>query len=172
MIRATALLPAGGWDRAQECDNIELPHDGRHRRRVMMRSAGDTVFLLDLTEAALLKDGDGLRLEDGRFIRVVAAKEPILEITGEAHLLSRLAWHLGNRHVPAEILAKAIRIAPDHVLEDMLKKLGAKVAHIEAPFNPEAGAYASEHAHGHVHDHDHHHEHNEHMHTHKHGHGQ
>jgi urease accessory protein len=115
-----------------------------------------------------LKDGDGLRLDDGRFIRVVAAREPILEITGNAHLLSRLAWHLGNRHVPAEILPKAIRIAPDHVLEDMLKKLGAKVAHIEAPFNPEAGAYASEHSHDHG---SHHHDHSEHAHTHKHGHG-
>jgi urease accessory protein len=165
MIRAMTLLPAGSWDRAQECDNIELPHDGRHRRRVTMRGVGDTVFLLDLAEATLLKDGDGLRLDDGRFIRVVAAREPILEVTGDAHLLSRLAWHLGNRHVPAEILPKAIRIAPDHVLEDMLKKLGAKVAHIEAPFNPEAGAYANEHAH----DHDSHH--HEHTHTLKHGHG-
>jgi urease accessory protein len=168
MIRATTLLPAGSWDRAQECDIIELPHDGRHRRRVTMRGAADTVFLLDLAEATLLKDGDGLRLEDGRFVRVVAAREPILEIKGDAHLLSRLAWHLGNRHVPAEILPKVIRIAPDHVLEDMLKKLGAKVAHIEAPFNPEAGAYASEHSHDHG---SHHHEHNEHMQTHKHGHG-
>jgi urease accessory protein len=168
MIRATAVLPAPSWDRARECDNIELPHDGRPRRRVTMRGAGDTVFLLDLAEATLLKDGDGLRLEDGRFIRVVAAQEPVLEITGEAHLLSRLAWHLGNRHVPAEILPKAIRIAPDHVLEDMLKKLGAKVVHIEAPFNPEAGAYAGEHAHDHG---GHRHEHDEHMHAHKHGHG-
>jgi len=139
MIRATTLLPAGSWDRARECDEIELPHDGRHRRRVTMRAAGDTVFLLDLAEATLLKDGDGLRLDDGRFIRVIAAREPILEITGDAHLLSRLAWHLGNRHVPAEILPKAIRIAPDHVLEAMLKKLGAKVAHIEAPFKPRGG---------------------------------
>jgi urease accessory protein len=168
MIRATTLLSAGTWDRAQECDNIELPHDGRYRRRVTMRGAGDTVFLLDLAEATLLKDGDGLQLDDGRFVRVVAAKEPILEITGDAHLLSRLAWHLGNRHVPSEILPKVIRIAPDHVLEGMLKKLGAKVAHIEAPFNPEAGAYASEHSHDHG---SHHHEHNEHTHTHKHGHG-
>ncbi len=168
MIHATTLLPAGSWDRAQECDNIELPHDGRHRRRVTMRGASDTVFLLDLAETTLLKDGDGLRLDDGRIIRVIAAFEPLLEITGDSHLLSRLAWHLGNRHVPAEILLKAIRIAPDHVLEEMLKKLGAKVTHIEAPFNPEAGAYASEYAHNHG---SHHHEHNEHTHMHKHGHG-
>jgi urease accessory protein len=152
MIRAINVLAAGAWDQGLQTDKVELPHDGRHRRRVTMRGAGDTVFLLDLVEATLLKDGDGLRLEDGRVIRVVAASEPLLEITGDAHLLSRVAWHLGNRHVPAEILPRAVRIAPDHVLEDMLQRLGAKVAHIAAPFYPEAGAYAPEHSHDHGHD--------------------
>ena len=170
MIRATKVLTAGSWDRAKEADRIELPHDGRHRRRVAMRGAADTVFLLDLAETSQLKDGDGLVLEDGRIVRVVAASEPIVEIKGDAHLLARVAWHLGNRHVPAEILKDRIRIARDHVLEEMVEKLGAKVARIEAPFDPEAGAYAHEtahahhnhereHHHDHAHDHDHHHEH-------------
>jgi urease accessory protein len=165
MIRATSVLPSGTWDRAKEADKIELPHDGRHRRRVAMRGAADTVFLLDLSEATLLRDGDGLQLEDGRVVRVVAAAEPIVEITGEPHLLARLAWHLGNRHVPAQILPDRIRIGRDHVLEEMVAKLGGKVARIEAPFDPEAGAYAhDEHASRAHHDHDH-------GHGHKHGSG-
>lgn len=159
MIRATKRLLPGSWDHALEADAIELPHDGRHRRRITMRAQGDTVFLLDLTETAHLKDGDGLLFEDGRVVRVIAANEPLLEITGDPHLLFRVAWHLGNRHVPAQILPHAVRIAPDHVLEEMLKNLGAKVEHIEAPFDPEAGAYAqgghSHHNHGHHHGHAH-----------------
>jgi urease accessory protein len=167
MIRATSVLPSGTWDRVKEADRIELPHDGRHRRRVAMRGAADTVFLLDLSEATLLRDGDGLQLEDGRVVRVVAAAEPIVEITGEPHLIARLAWHLGNRHVPAQILPDRIRIGRDHVLEEMVAKLGGKVARIEAPFDPEAGAYAhDEHASRAHHDHDH-----DHGHGHKHGSG-
>ena len=164
MIRATRVLPAGHWDHAKQADKIELPHDGRHRRRVAMRGAADTVFLLDLPEATLLRDGDGLLLEDGRIVRVAAAAEPIVEITGEPHLIARVAWHLGNRHVPAEILPDRIRIARDHVLEEMVEKLGARVARIEAPFDPEGGAYAEQtaHAHGHDHGHDHHHDDHEH----------
>lgn len=168
MIRATTLLTAGNWDRAREIDTIELPHDDRHRRRIAMRGAKDTVFLLDLPEAVQLKDGDGLQFENGQVVRVIAAREPLLEIMGDAHLLSRVAWHLGNRHVPAQILPHAVRIAPDHVLEEMLKNLGAKLAHIEAAFDPEAGAYAPQgHAHGHHHDHSHH---NHSHHNHSHGH--
>ena len=174
MIRATKVLSAGSWDRSKEADRIELPHDGRHRRRVAMRGAGDTVFLLDLADATMLKHGDGLQLEDGRIVGVVAASEPIVEIRGDAHLLARVAWHIGNRHVPAEILPDRIRIARDHVLEEMIEKLGAKVSHVEAPFDPEGGAYAEEtaRAHGyHRHDHDHDHAHGpDHSHDHDHGH--
>jgi urease accessory protein len=173
MIRATNVLSAGHWDRAKEADWIELPHDGRHRRRIAMRGAKDTAFLLDLAEATQLKDGDGLVLEDGRIVRVVAASEPIVEIKGDPHLLARVAWHLGNRHVPAEIAKTSIRIARDHVLEQMLEQLGARIARIEAPFEPEAGAYAHETAHAHHHDHAHeHHGHrHDHHHDHDHSHG-
>jgi urease accessory protein len=171
MIRATEVLVAGQWNRGSEADTIELPHDGRHRRRIAMRGEKDTVFLLDLAEATMLHDGDGLKLADGRIVRVIAASEPIAEITAsDPHHLSRIAWHLGNRHVPAQILADRIRIGRDHVLEELMVKLGAKVARIEAPFDPEGGAYAEEtaHAHGHDHHHDHSHDHGHH-HDHEHG---
>jgi urease accessory protein len=181
MIRATEVLPSGQWNRAAEADSIELPHDGRHRRRIAMRGNRDTVFLLDLAEAMMLQDGDGLKLEDGRVVRVVSASEPIAEITAnDPHHLSRIAWHLGNRHVPAQILADRIRIGRDHVLEELMVKLGAKVSRIEAPFDPEGGAYAEEtaHAHGHHAHHHHDHEHGEncgcghdHAHDHSHDHG-
>ena len=166
MNRATKVLPAGTWDRAQETDRVELTHDGRHRRRIAMKGAGGTDFLLDLAEATNLRDGDGLVLDGGKIIRVVAAKEPVLEITGDAHLLARIAWHIGNRHIPAQILQGRILIGHDHVLEEMIVNLGAKVARTSAPFDPEPGAYAGEaaHAHGHAHDHSH-----DHDHTHIHG---
>jgi urease accessory protein len=163
MIRATKVLSAGHWDRAQETDKIELPHDGRHRRSIAMRGAGDTVFLLDLADTTMLRDGDGLQLDDGRVVRVIAAAEPIVEITGEPHLLARLAWHLGNRHVPAQIIADRIRIGRDPALEEMAAKLGAKVVHIEAPFDPDSDAYAHEEHAGRAH-HDHDHDHSKHRH--------
>ena len=170
MNRATKVLPAGTWDRAHETDRVELTHDGRHRRRIAMKGAGGTDFLLDLAEAINLRDGDGLALEEGgKIIRVVAAKEPVLEITGDALLLARIAWHIGNRHIPAQILQGRILIGHDHVLEEMIVNLGAKVARTSAPFDPEPGAYAGEaaHAHGHAHDHSHNHDRD---HTHMHGH--
>jgi urease accessory protein len=164
MLRASKVLPARSWDRGKAADRIALTHDGRHRRRVAMKGLGGTDFLLDLAEATMLRDGDGLALDDGRTIEVVAATEPVVEIFGDPHLLSRLAWHIGNRHVPAQILPDRIRIGRDHVLEDMLAKLGAKVVRTEAPFDPEPGAYASEtSAHEHSHDHSH-------GHGHRHGH--
>lgn len=170
MIRATEVLLSGQWNRAAEADSIELPHDGRHRRRIAMRGARDTVFLLDLAEAAMLHDGDGLKLQDGRVVRVIAANEPIVEImTADSHHLARIAWHLGNRHVPAQILSDRIRIGRDHVLEELMVKLGAKVEHVEAPFDPEGGAYAEETAHAHGH---HGQDHSRALHNHDHDHGE
>ena len=160
MLRASKVLPARSWDRALAADRVALTHDGRHRRRVSMKGEGGIEFLLDLVEATMLRDGDGLALDDGRTIAVVAAPEPIAEIFGDPHLLSRIAWHIGNRHVPAQILPDRIRIGRDHVLEEMIERLGAKVARTEAPFDPEPGAYAAEgHSHGHDHAHDHGHAH-------------
>jgi urease accessory protein len=163
MIRATKVLPAGSWDRAQEIDCVLLAHDARHRRRIVMNAEDGMDFLLDLREATMLHDGDGLLLESGRVVRVVAAHEPTVDIIGDAHLLARIAWHIGNRHVPAQVLPDRIRIGRDHVLEEMIARLGAKVMQVEAPFDPEPGAYAGE---GHSRDHEHH----EHGHSHDHGH--
>jgi urease accessory protein len=174
MIRATQVLPSGQWDRASEADHIELPHDGRHRHRIAMRGAGDTVFLLDLAEAATLHDGDGLQLEDGRIVRVIAASEPIAEIIAAGpDQLARIAWYFGNRHVPVQILADRIRFGRDRALEELAEKLGARVAHIDAPFEPEGGAHAQATAHAHSHHHAH--EHgpgcgHDHSHDHDHGH--
>ncbi|MCS0501860.1 urease accessory protein UreE [Ancylobacter mangrovi] len=181
MIHARSLLPAGTWDPATAADRVVLPHDGRHRRRIAMRGEADVAFLLDLPEAMRLKDGDGLSLDDGRTVAVVAAEEPVAEIVAtDPHHLARLAWHLGNRHVPAELLADRIRIARDSVLEEMARGLGASVEIVEAAFEPEGGAYEAAEAHGHHHGHEHHahgeacgcgHDHGDHDHAHHHDHG-
>ena len=165
MKRATAVRERGTFAAAEEVGRVELTYDGRHRRRMAMRGEDGLSFLLDLPEAMALRAGDGLVLEDGGVVRVVASAEPVAEITGDVHLLMRVAWHIGNRHVPAEILPDRIRIGRDHVLEAMVAGLGASVERVEAPFQPEPGAYAGggghshgahsqAHSHG-THDHDH-----------------
>src|SRR5271163_3868610 len=125
-------------------------------------------FLLDLENAVALRGGDALELEDGRLIEVVAAPEPLVEIRGtDPHHLVRVAWHLGNRHLPTQIMAKGLRIRRDHVIEAMVKGLGARIIEIEAPFDPEGGAYAGG-GHGHDHGHaadDHAHHHDAHDHS-------
>jgi urease accessory protein len=158
-----------------------LDFDGRYRRRVAMTGVRGLEFLLDLAEAAMLRGGDGLRLEDGRVVEVVAEPEPLAEIRAADPLaLTRVAWHFGNRHLPTEIMPKALRIRRDPVIEDMVKGLGGRVIALEAPFNPEGGAYVKAegdapdtHHHGHDHarhDHDHDHGHHDHAH-HDHDHG-
>jgi urease accessory protein len=125
-------------------------------------------FLLDLNEAVPLKGGDGLVLEDGRIIAVAAAPEPLAEVTaGSPEALLRLAWHIGNRHLPAELGGGRIRIRRDHVIEEMVVGLGGQVAHVEAPFDPEGGAYQSGGGHHH---HDHHEGHHDHDHAEHHEH--
>lgn len=163
MITATRILPAGTWS-GTPADTLALERDDRHRRRLVMRCVGKTVFLLDLKEAAVMKDGDALELEDGRLILVQAVPERLLEITAASPAeLVRVAWHLGNRHLPAQFLGDRLRIRYDHVIEDMLKGLGATVAPMLAAFDPEGGAYGHGEVHGHEHDH------GEHDHTHEHG---
>jgi urease accessory protein len=159
MIRATKVFPAERWSHAAT-DRVVLDYDGRHRRRFAMTGEKGTEFLLDLAEATALRDGDGLLLEDGRIVEVTAAAEPLAEIgaTDGAHLL-RLAWHLGNRHLPTQILGDRLRIRHDHVIEQMIAGLGGTVTAITAPFDPEGGAYEHEphvhHSHHHDHPHDH-----------------
>ena len=189
MIRATQVKPQHHWTETP-ADTVVLDFDDRHRRRVAMTGTRGLEFLLDLENAVALRGGDALVLEDGRLVEVVAAAEPLLEVkAGDPHQLIRLAWHLGNRHLPTQIMSKALRIRRDHVIEAMVKGLGARVIEIEAPFNPEGGAYAEaghdhahkahahedhaqhQHAHhDHAHDHGHHHDHGHGHHEHHHGH--
>ena len=158
MLRANSVVPAGGWS-GEPADSVVLDFDERHRRRVAMTGVRGLDFLLDLPEAVALRAGDGLQLEDGRVVEVVAAAEPLAEIrAADAAALTRIAWHFGNRHLPTELLRKSLRIRRDPVIEEMARGLGAQVVAIEAPFNPEGGAYVRgpETAHGHGHDHGHH----------------
>ena len=142
MIRATKVLGQHRWSEAA-ADTVVLDFDDRHRRRMAMTGTRGLEFLLDLENAVALRGGDALVLEDSRLIEVVAAPEPLIEIRGsDPQHLVRLAWHLGNRHLPTQIMPKGLRIRRDHVIEAMVKGLGARVIEIEAPFDPEGGAYA------------------------------
>ena len=165
--RATIVHAAGTWPEDQARDIVTVDFDDRHRRRKLYTAEGGTAFILDLAEAQVMRDGDGLELVGGGYVRVRAAPEPLIEVTAgtQAHLM-RLAWHLGNRHLPAEIDAGRILIRHDHVILRMLEGLGATVRQVDAPFNPEGGAYgehnrapAHPHGHGHLHDHNHDHHH-------------
>jgi urease accessory protein len=174
MIRATRARGQHRWSEAP-ADTVVLDFDDRHRRRMVMTGTRGLEFLLDLENAVALRGGDALVLDDNRLIEVVAAPEPLAEIRcNDPQHLVRVAWHLGNRHLPTQIMAKALRIRRDHVIEAMVKGLGARVIEIEAPFDPEGGAYAgSGHAHApesHFHDHAAHdhssHDHDDHRHHH------
>lgn len=145
MLRATEVASEG-----RPFDRVVLAYDERHRRRIRMTTEGGLAFLLDLPEARVLRQGDLLRLEDGRSVAVEAAAEELLEI--RAADLVRVAWHLGNRHTPTQLLDGALRIRADHVLEHLLvDHLGASVAHVRAPFDPEGGAYGHGATTGHEH---------------------
>jgi urease accessory protein len=178
MIRATEVRGQHGWTVAP-ADTVVLDFDDRHRRRMAMTGTRGLAFLLDLETAVALRGGDALVLEDGRLVEVVGAPEPLIEIRGsDPQHLVRVAWHLGNRHLPTQITARGLRIRRDHVIEAMVKGLGARVIEIEAPFDPEGGAYAggghhhapeahtghASHDHGHHDhgDHDHHGDHHHH----------
>ncbi len=121
-----------------------------------MRGVRGTAFLLDLPDAVALRGGDALVLEDGGLIEVVAAPESLAEIAGaDPAAAVRIAWHLGNRHLPVQLVGRRLRIRRDHVIEAMVAGLGGTVVAIEAPFDPEGGAYAGG---GHGHDGHHHHD--------------
>jgi len=146
---------------------LRLPFDSRQKSRLKAKLASGEEVALMLPRGEILRGGDLVTASDGRVIEVVAEAEKLLHI--ESDSLPKAAYHLGNRHVPVQVGEDFLRIAEDHVLEEMLRKLGAKVSHVEAPFEPEAGAYAGgQHQHdemGHGgkihdhHDHDHDHEH-------------
>ena len=162
--RATQVLPAGGWVERTARHVVTLDFDDRFRRRKRYVAADGFAFLLDLGEATPLRQGDGLLLEGGGVILVQAAPEPLVEVRAASPaLLMRLAWHLGNRHLPTEIQADRLLIRDDHVIIGMLQGLGAALRKVDAPFNPEGGAYGEHnrqpghHHHHHHGDDDHHH---------------
>ena len=159
MLRATAVVRKAAVKPDRVADTVVLDHEGRHRRRVALKGEGGLDFLLDLDKAAALADGDAVRLEDGRLVQVKAAPQALIEIRAENPLrLMRVAWHIGNRHTPAEIGADAIWIEDDHVLAEMARGQGCTATPVRRPFRPERGAYEPDcgHDHGHAH-HQHHH---------------
>jgi urease accessory protein len=153
MRQATQWHKAGAWPEQEAAGTVTLTYAERCRRRIQMTDDHGLGFLLSLQRAVRLSDGDGLALEEGGYLRVVAGPEPLIEAKAmSAQHLAKLAWHIGNRHVPAEIAdGFHLRIVADAVLESMLRQLGAETRRIEAPFAPEGGAYAQLGINGHAH---------------------
>jgi urease accessory protein len=137
----------GLWSGAY--DYVTLNYDDRFLRRKMLSTERAEQFLVDLAHTTSLDHGDAFALEDGRLIEVIAAKEDLLEVTGDD--LPRLAWHIGNRHTPCQIEEGRLLIQHDHVIRDMLGKIGATVREVVEPFTPEGGAYGHGRTHGHSH---------------------
>ncbi|HUB12126.1 MAG TPA: urease accessory protein UreE [Acetobacteraceae bacterium] len=144
------IIPAGAWDPTTAVDRVLIDYDHRFRRRILLRTEAGAELLLDLPQALRLRHGDGLVLDAGGVVQVCSRPERLLEIHAhEADALVRIAWHLGNRHLPVQLLHGRIRIRADHVIRDMVEGLGGHVEEIDAPFDPEAGAYAGGHHHHH-----------------------
>nr|WP_294527190.1 urease accessory protein UreE [uncultured Rhodopila sp.] len=156
-MRVADILPAGSWDSEREIDRVLIDYDRRFRRRIVLETMLGAELLIDLPQAVRLRDGDGLAVATG-IVRVCAQPEDLMEIHAhEEGELIRIAWHLGNRHLPVQLLGDRIRIRADHVIGDMVEGLGGHVDRIMAPFDPEAGAYAGGGHHHHDGDDDHHH---------------
>ena len=152
--RAVRLLRAGAWPSEAEVDRVVLDSEHRRRRRISLACASGAPLRLDLPETTVLRDGDGLELEGGGIargiVRVVAAPEPLAEITAaDRGALLRIAWHLGNRHLPVELHDDRLLIQQDFVIETMVAGLGGVIRRVAAPFEPERGAYAAGHQHQH-----------------------
>ena len=150
MRRAIAVHHRGDWPETAALDTVTLAYLDRHRRRIRLVADSGEIFLLDLSRAHHLADSDGLELDGGGFIRVRAAAEPVLEIEAKDHTaLLRIAWHLGNRHLPLQVVDDRVRIRADHVIAEMVTPLGGRLIARNAPFDPETGAYSSGEAHHH-----------------------
>ncbi len=135
--------PPQSWD-----DEVVLPFDLRQRSRLRATLASGEELGLFLERGEVLRGGDCLLAEDGRVVRVIAKPERVLDIVcADTEALIRVAYHLGNRHVPVQVGAGWLRIADDHVLRRMVEGLGATVVGRDVPFEPEAGAYAGSHSH-------------------------
>src|SRR5690349_9814880 len=145
-------------------DTVRLDHDQRTRRRMVYTTETGAAILLDMPRPVRLRDGDGLRLEDGTLVRVEAMPEALIEIHAHSTAqLVRIAWHLGNRHLPTQLLPGAeggtLRIRHDHVIAEMVEGLGGHCQPVLGPFDPEGGAYEGGNSQGHHHHHHHEHEH-------------
>ncbi len=150
MQRVTAIRPHGQWDAGLACDRVVLDAGDRRRRRIVLRGEKGSEMLLDFAKPVALRDGDGLVLDDGTIVQVAGQPEPLIEICAHSALDTvRLAWHLGNRHTDVQIAGDHLRIRRDHVLEEMLRGLGAHLTPLEAPFDPEASAPHEHHGHAH-----------------------
>jgi urease accessory protein len=148
MRHVGGIADAGTWDRARAVDRVMLNADDRVRRRIVLTTERGLKLLLDFARPMILRDGDGLVLEDGSTVEVAGQTEPLVEVSAKAPLdFVRLAWHIGNRHTDIQFVGKAFRIRRDHVLEEMVKGLGGQMKAVEAPFEPEAAA-----AHDHPHE--------------------
>ncbi len=166
MQLAKEVVASGDWS-GEPADAVVLEFDERYRQHAAFSGVGGLAFTLELPEPTMLRHGDGLKLEDGRIVEVVAAPEPLMEIRSADPLtLIRIALRLGNYHAPAEATAKTLRVRRDSEIEDIAKSLGARVTPLEAPFNPEGAAYVMAEAAAH----DGHHDHHDHGHRHGHNH--
>lgn len=179
MLRATSIFRAGEATDAVSIGHAVLERDERHLRRKAITLENGEKVLADFPEPVVLEHGDRLLLEDGRAVEICAALEDLYEIRGRDTLhIAELAWHIGNRHLAAQIETDRILILRDHVIKAMLEGLGAAVTEVRAIFSPLRGAYSGGHSHGHDHghghghhhDHGHHHHHGHHAHDHDHGH--
>ena len=175
MPRVTKVLCPGSYEPASGADSVILDRDQRQATRAIFTTTGNVTVELDFPAPAMLRMGDALVLDDGRLVEVVAEAEPLLEVReADVGKLARLAWQLGDRHLLVQILPKRLRLARDAAAEALLARLGVRAIAIEAPFEPEGGAYRvspapvhRHHDHGHAHHHDHDHEPHDHHHDHK-----
>lgn len=182
MLRVVRVVSSAQADHARHIDSVMLSGEQRRLQTAHLTGVNGTIIGAMLPEPVMLRMGDVLELDDGSVVDVVIEPEALIEVRGnDVTHLARLAWHLGDRHVPVQILPNRLRLRRDAALEAMLKALGARLAEIEAPFDPEGGAYATQvshdhhahdhhdHAHcGHDHSHDHDHDHHGHGHHHHH----
>jgi urease accessory protein len=166
-MRATRVLAAADRRDRPPADTVILDYAQRSgAQNIAVIGVKGGVFEIELLEPGRLATDDLLLLDDGGLLEVVAAPEPLIEArAADVAALSRLAWHLGDRHVPVQILANRIRARREAAVEDLLKALGAKTVLLDAPFEPEGGAYKSSHGHEHAH-HEHDHGHDRHGHRH------
>src|SRR5689334_23065941 len=178
MPRATRVLRAAERRDTSAVDTLILAHAQRQAQKGFLFGVKGTCVELDFAEPVRLRTDDALMLDNGGLVEIVAEPEALIEArAADLPALARLAWHLGDRHVPVQVLERRLRLKPDPAIETLLASLGAKVVAIDAPFEPEGGAYdaaAGDHGHDHRHHdhgHDHHHGHDQHHHDHPHDHG-